>query len=88
MHADGAVLAQSDAAVLRVPATVRTPKELLVLYWDDEARSARFRELEARFASRKVAAAPKPRAGAPRPRRCWICGHPGLSSKISLFSGQ
>lgn len=60
--ADAPMLAQSDAAVLRMPASERPPEELQVLFWDDATRSARFRDMESWFAGHEVAADPRPRA--------------------------
>ena len=68
--AESAMLASTDAAVLRMPATERPPEELQVLFWDDTARSARFRDMESWFAGYEVAADPSPRVlvrGAPLP---------------------
>jgi CubicO group peptidase (beta-lactamase class C family) len=68
--AAGAMLATHGAAVLRTPAVERPPEELQVLFWDEAARSARFRDMESWFAGHEVAADPQPRPlpeGAPLP---------------------
>jgi len=68
--AAGAMLATHGAAVLRTPAVERPPGELQVLFWDEAARSARFRDMESWFAGHEVAADPQPRTlpeGAPLP---------------------
>ncbi|WFL77222.1 serine hydrolase [Altererythrobacter arenosus] len=61
----------TDAEVASVPVSAsvemvtppeRDPSELQVLFWTDEQRSARFREMENWFAGHEVPASPAPRA--------------------------
>ncbi len=58
-----------EAVELTMPPP-RDPSELQVLFWSDEQRSARFRDMESWFAGHEVPAATSPRAlekGAPLP---------------------
>ncbi|MFU7528320.1 serine hydrolase domain-containing protein [Qipengyuania sp. ASV99] len=50
------------AAVEMVQPPQRDPSELQVLFWNDEQRSARFRDMESWFAGHEVPAASTPRA--------------------------